>query len=320
MNWSKTVGQTEYIFIGCFLLIYVIYLIRTFWVARLLKSSARAVVLKFMVRSLAFAMLIMALLDPSFGETTSEIKAVGRDIMLVVDVSKSMLASDVQPSRLEKTKFELLKIAEHFKNDRLGLVIFASEAFVQSPLTFDNGTFGTFVRSLSTDLVSQSGTVLYKALDIAFQKLVNHGGSNNASKTLVVFSDGEDYGGSNSALLRKMRFSGINCFVVGVGTENGAKIWNGDSYLMNDDGEVVITRLEKETLQQLASATKGRYFEITNRKNEVGDLIKAIETVESALVDQRKVAVAANKYYYFLIGALALLVIDVLITVRVLKL
>lgn len=320
MNWSRPLEQTEYIFIACFIGFYFIYLIRTFYVARQLGSSFRSVVLKILLRSTAFVLLIMALLDPSFGESVGDIKAVGKDIMLVIDISKSMDANDVQPTRLEKAKFEILKLTEHFKNDRIGLVIFANEAFVQSPLTFDTGTYNTFLKSLSTNLVSVSGTALYPALELAYEKLISQGSNNNSSKTLVVLSDGEDYGGSNSQVIRKLRISGINCFFVGIGTENGSKIWGGESYVMNDEGEIVISRLEKETLIQLASATKGKYFEITNRKNEIVELIKSIDSIENTLVDQRKIAVASNKYYYFLIAALALLLLDAVVTVRVIKL
>lgn len=319
MNWSRNLSQTEYFFVGGFLLFYLLYFGRTLWIAYQLKTSARSVALKFLLRSSAFALLIMALLDPSFGDTSRDIKAVGRDIMLVVDLSKSMNAADIQPTRIEKTKFELLRFIDKFPNDRIGLVIFAAEAFVQSPLTFDKNTVVTFVKSLSTNLLPESGTAVYPALTLAFEKLTARGRQDNSSKILVVFTDGEDFGGNNSSLLRAIRSSGISCFVVGVGTESGARIWNGEAYVMDEDGNIVVSRLEKETLEQIAVSTKGQYFEISNRKNGVPELIQTIEELEGTLIDQKKVAVTANKYYYFLVLALILLSLDVIVTVRTLR-
>ena len=149
MSWAKSLSFTELILIGLFLVLYAGYFVRVFLVATKLGTSYRKVLLKFALRSLYFALLIIALLGPSFGESTREIKSIGKDIYVAVDLSASMNAYDIQPSRLEKVKFELKKIVSAFNSDRLGIIIFTSEAFVQCPLTYDQSALNLWIETLA---------------------------------------------------------------------------------------------------------------------------------------------------------------------------
>ncbi|MFN8356531.1 MAG: VWA domain-containing protein [Spirosomataceae bacterium] len=320
MNWYRDLSNVEYFFISCFFILYLIYLGRTLWIAYQLRSTARSVVLKFILRSSYFALLIMALLDPSFGDTQGSLKAFGRDIMLVVDVSKSMDATDIQPSRLEKVKFELLKVIDNFSGDRFGLIVFAADAFVQAPLSFDKSSLrDLYIKTLSTRLFSESGTALFPALTLAFEKQATNLNRRNASKIIVLITDGEDFGNSESGILRKIRALGMHLFVVGIGTQNGSRLRTADGYLLDEDGNLVVSKLDRENLQSVATQARGNYFEINNIKNEFSNLNKAITNVQGTLVDQRKVVVEANKYLYFIVSALLLIAFDVLVVVRTLK-
>ena len=321
MNWYRNLSNIEYFFIGSFFLSYLIFLGRTLWIAYQLGSTARAVVLKFILRISYFTLLIMALLDPSFGETQSETKAVGRDILLVVDVSKSMDGTDIQPSRLEKMKFELLKLIDDFPNDRFGMIVFAADAYAQAPLSFDKTALkDLFLKSINTKMFSESGTALFPALELAFEKHNSNQNRRNTAKIIVLVTDGEDFGSTNNDLLRKIRAYEMKLFVVGVGTTNGSKIRVPTGYLLDDDANLVISKLDRDELQSLAKKANGSYFETSNLRNDFKELTHAILESKGTLVDQRKVIIQANKYNYFIIAALLLIIFDILVVVRVLKL
>lgn len=319
MNWNADLGQTERMFIVLFILIYVFYLVRVFLIARKLKTVARSSILKFVLRSCYFTLLILALLDPSFGEINGTIRAEGRDIFLLVDVSKSMDATDVQPSRIEKTKFEISRIVNHFTSDRIGVIVFSEDAFMLSPLTFDHNAINLFIPRINSELLPAGGTNFTPALELALDKLTKIKTSNK-SKVIVLMSDGENFGNLDYNLLNKIRRNGISLFTIGVGTAEGSTIKDGKSLKKDEDGNIVVTRLEPDLMRKMASETRGGYFEVHSVSDSFVDLIKKIENISANLIDQRTVTVTANKYFYFLVVALFLLGIDVFFTVRTFQL
>ncbi|MEQ9229457.1 MAG: VWA domain-containing protein, partial [Cyclobacteriaceae bacterium] len=150
MKWVSTLGNLEYTFIGVFVVLYALYVIRVIRIGMKLGNPILKILPKIIVRGTAFALLIIALLGPSFGETTREIKTVGKDIFICLDLSESMNAFDVQPTRLERIKFEMKNIVEAFNSDRIGLIMFSNEAFMQCPLTYDNNALNLFIQTLHT--------------------------------------------------------------------------------------------------------------------------------------------------------------------------
>ena len=148
MVWFSSLGGTEVLFIVLFVVFYLFYILRVLRTARQLHTSYGKLFTKLVLRTLYFTLFIVALLGPSFGETTREIRSVGKDIMVAVDLSESMNAHDIAPTRLEKVKFELKNIVEEFNADRIGLVIFSSEAFMQCPLTYDQNALFLFIETL----------------------------------------------------------------------------------------------------------------------------------------------------------------------------
>ena len=318
MFFNRSLSAAEFVFIGSFLLLYLLYIGRTAWLARRLRTTARTLVLKLALRTTCFGLLILALLEPSFGEAEADIRAVGRNIFLVVDLSRSMDARDVQPSRLEKGKFEINKVLAAFPDDRFALLVFAANAYLQCPLTADHGALRLFLESLNTAQVGASGTAFGPALRLATEKALASGA--NQSKAIVLVSDGENFGTDDREALRLLQRNKIPILALGVGTRTGGGILTSSGPLHDAEGQRVVTRLIPDALQRLASATGGGYFELTNRRNEVGQLIERLGRLEGRVIDQRKISVAANKYAYFLVAALALLALDVLVRVRAIRL
>lgn len=309
------------VFIGLFLALYAGYVLRVFLVTDRLGTGYGKVLLKFVLRSFYFALLILALLGPSFGESSKEIKSIGKDIYIAVDLSASMDAFDIQPSRLEKVKFELKKIVSAFTSDRIGIIIFTSEAFVQCPLTYDQSALNLWIETLHTNLVSNTGTDFAPAMQLALEKLSGNEStmSKQTSKIIILISDGEDFGDTTREMAERIEASNIKLFSVGVGTDQGSAIVTRAGVKRDRQGNEVITKLNSKSLKDVASLTGGKYFEINGTKNDVNRLISTIKNIEGELRDTRSIDVSTNKYYYFLGLAMILIIMDLMVKINVLR-
>jgi Ca-activated chloride channel family protein len=287
-------------------------------ISRALKSPAYAVAYKLVLRTALFALLLIAYLGPSFGEAKREVQSVGKDIMICVDLSKSMDAFDIQPSRLEKIKFEMKRVVESFNSDRLGIIIFSSEAFMQCPLTYDQNALNLFIETMNTALVPSSGTDFGPPMRMAMQKLEDPEGnsSDSKSKVIVLISDGEDFGEETEDIAKEIADKDIKLFTLGIGTERGSQIYAGRTLKTDKSGNPVISKLNPASLKKVASLTGGQYFEINDNSNDVSRLINTISKIEGQIRESRLVDVSANRYFYFLLAALVILVIDILLSVR----
>lgn len=323
MVWTNSIGLLEILFIGAFVVFYGFYLFKVISAARRLKSTFFAVFYKVALRTIFFALLITALLGPSFGESVKEVKVIGKDIYFAVDLSGSMNAFDIQPTRLEKIKFELKNIVDEFNSDRVGLIIFSSEAFVQCPLTYDQSAFNLFLETLHTRLVPNAGTDFASPLKVALKKFAeesNDGPSTQQkSKIIILISDGEDFGEETVEAAKDIDKQGIKLFALGVGTERGSKIRASGNFKRDKNGQEIITKLNPTSLKQIASITGGKYFEINDSKNDVSRLINTIDNIEGELKDTKKIDVSANKYFYFLGLALLLFMLDFLTRFKTLR-
>jgi Ca-activated chloride channel family protein len=322
VTWYREIGLTEIIFIAAFMLLYLFYLLRVIRVARQLNTPFSKVFIKLFLRTLIFSLLIVALLGPSFGESKKEVKSVGKDIMICIDLSKSMDAFDIPPTRLEKVKFELKKIVNAFNSDRIGLIIFSSEAFMQCPLTYDQNALNLFIETMNTSLVPSSGTDFGPPLQMAIKKIEEDDDRNTqraSSKVIILISDGEDFGENTESALSEIEKQNIKLFTLGIGTEEGGRIYASNGYKKDRSGNVVISKLNSRSLRSLADKTGGQYFEINERRNDVSRLINSISNIEGELRDARFVDVTANRYFYFLGLALMLVVVDLLLTVHTIR-
>lgn len=321
MIWFRSIGTLEVVMILLFTGFYLSYIYRVIRIARTLNTSYTKVFYKVIFRSLYFILLMIALLGPSFGESTREVKAIGKDMFICVDLSESMNANDVQPTRLEKVKFELKNIVSAFNSDRIGLIIFSSEAFVQCPLTYDQNALNLFIETLNTGLVPNAGTDFSPPLEMALKKLEEDEGSTiqQKSKIIILISDGEDFGEQTDQVVRDIQDSNIRLFTLGVGTESGSRIQTRAGFKTDRNGQEVITRLNSREMRTIAIETEGKYYEINESQNDVNRLINTINQIEGELRDARVMDVSANKYYYFLAAALLLIFFDLITSVKTIK-
>jgi Ca-activated chloride channel family protein len=321
VNWYRGLGITEYVFVAAFILLYILYAARVIYVGRRLNTSSASIAIKLVIRCLYFGLFIVALLGPSFGGGKKEVKSIGKDIMICIDLSKSMDAFDIQPTRLEKIKYEMKKLVAAFNSDRIGVIIFGSEAFMQCPLTFDQNALNLFIETMNTGLVPSSGTDFGPALRMAVRKLKDEETKSGQSKSKVVIliSDGEDFGDDTNSAIRELEDEDIKLFTLGVGTAHGGNIYAGNGLKQDREGNVVTSRLNSSSLRDLARKADGQYFEINETKNDVSRLINTIGKIEGELRDTRYVDVTANKYFYFLAAAAALMLIDILLNVKTIR-
>lgn len=321
MSWYNSFGTTELFFTGLFILGYILYIVRMIRINRYLQTGFQAIIMKVVLRTLYFVLFMVALLGPLMGNATKEIQAVGKDIFICVDLSQSMNASDVQPSRIEKVKYELKDIVSAFSADRIGLIIFSSEAFMQCPLTYDQSALTLFIETLNTGLVPNTGTDFATPLRMALDKFTSDQSmpSQQKSKIIVLISDGEDFGNETDQISEEIKESSIKLFTLGVGTEKGSQILLRGVPKTDKEGNIVITRLEPESLQRLASETGGQYFEINGQRDDTSRLISAIDKIEGELRDTRQIDTSSNKYIYFLALGMLLFLVDNLVKFKTVK-
>ncbi|MEW6302441.1 MAG: VWA domain-containing protein, partial [Verrucomicrobiota bacterium] len=216
----------------------------------------------------AVATIIFALARPQWGFTWEEARQRGLDIIVALDTSRSMLAQDITPSRLERAKLAALDLMQIAKTDRLGLVAFAGSAFLQCPLTIDNEAFRQSVLALDTGIIPQGGTALAEAIDAAREGFAKSGDNH---KILIIFTDGEDHDGEAVPAAKKAAEEGMRIFTIGVGTPDGDLLRVTDEkgnriYLKDDEGNVIKSRLNQSLLLEVASETKGFYLPLAGAR------------------------------------------------------
>ncbi|MDO6391634.1 VWA domain-containing protein [Pontibacter sp. BT731] len=322
MTWYQTLTLLEILFGILFLGLYIGYLWRVQKVSAFFGQRPHGVWVKFILRHAYVVLLIIAILGPSFGAMKKEIKTIGKDIYIAVDLSASMDANDVQPSRLERAKRDIIRLISRFNSDRIGLIVFDSEAYMQSPLTYDQQALTLYTQTLRTGLLPHGGTSFIPVLELISQKFgqaASPEASEQKARILVLISDGEDFGGRTSDWADRLREQNIRVFALGIGTTDGTQIPAGTSFKKDQQGNPVVTRLRPEGLEQLAEATEGEYFEVNGRISEVSRLINAINNIEGELRESKTIDVTANKYVYPLALALLLILLDILITVKLIR-
>ena len=323
MQLINSLSRVEYFFIVLFGIAYLLYLFRSYRVSKTLHLSLGIILFKMVLRTVYFTLFLIAMMGPSFGNNVKEVKSIGKDIFICVDLSGSMNASDIQPSRLEKVKFELKKIVNAFNSDRVGMIIFSSEAFVQCPLTYDQSALNLFIESLSTGLVPNAGTDFGPPLRIALDKLLKEtetNGINQKSKIIMLISDGEDHGEMANDVVERIENKGVRLYTLGVGTKTGGQIPTKNGFKLNKSGKVVTTKLDSDEMKRLAQQTNGSYFEINQKRNEVSKMINIISGIKGDLRDTRQIDANANKYFYFLLLAFLLMLVDFLFNLKAVRL
>lgn len=256
------------------------------------------------------AFLALALAGPRFGSSPREVSRAGLDLVVALDVSASMLAEDVAPSRLERARHELKQMADQLHGDRLALVTFAGDAFIQMPLSSDRNAFHMFLDVASPDQIPTPGTDFTAMLSMARRAFAQQEVEDDRSRVLLVVSDGENHAGGLDAALRELRDAGITTFAVGVGERNGARIplrttARGTEYRRDRRGEIVRTRLEDDVLRQISG--NDRYYEIGRSSNTFGGFQGAIERLQRAEIEATVYEDYDERFQWPLLIALVLL-------------
>ncbi|GGF26580.1 VWA domain-containing protein [Echinicola rosea] len=297
--------------------LYIIYLVRFYRINKRLKVKKHRLLMKMGLRIAYFLLFLVALAGPSVGNATKEIKQEGKDLFIAIDLSQSMNATDISPSRLQRVKYELKNLIKNFSSDRIGLIIFSSEAFIQCPLTFDQNVLQLHLDGLNTGLVPNFGTDIAAPLALAIKKFSTDENQDPKSKSIVLISDGENFGDNLNNILDQLNDESIRVFSLGVGTENGSTIPKGNGVIMDESTNApAVSKLSSNTLKRIASETNGQYFEISDANQEIPQLISAIEKLEGAVTGSRTVEASANKFFYFLLAALGLAVLDMILPLK----
>lgn len=275
-------------------------------------------VLKFVVLLLAMASLVWALVNPKIGTKIETVKREGIDIVFAMDVSKSMLAEDVAPNRLEKSKQLVSQIINNLGSDRIGIVAYAGSAFPVLPITSDYGVAKMFLQSMSPGMVSSQGTSLDEAIKMSigyFDK------DSKTNKLLILISDGEDHSEGAEDAADEARKAGLKIITIGVGTERGGPIplrRNGvvDSFQRDQNNEVVISKLNQATLEAIAKNTKGGYVNGNNTKQVLDYIKNALDHIEKTEFESTQMADFESQFQWFIGIAFALLFIDIFLLER----
>ncbi|WP_339657759.1 VWA domain-containing protein [Flavobacterium frigidarium] len=276
------------------------------------ESSTFKPVLKLVVIVLALLGLIFGLVNPKIGTKMETVKREGIDIVFAMDVSKSMLAEDIAPSRLEKSKQIVSQIINQLGNDRIGIVAYAGSAFPVLPITSDYSVAKMFLQSMSPDMVSSQGTSLDEAIQLSGTYFDD---KSKTSKLLILISDGEDHSEGAQVAAEEANKQGMRIVTIGLGTEKGGTIplkVNGkvQSYQRDNNDEVVVTKLNRTSLQAIAKATKGGYVDGNNTKEVLEYIKNTLNTIQKTEFEATQMADFQSQFQWFLGIAFALLFLD----------
>ena len=263
--------------------------------------------LKFTLYLLAFACVVLAAARPQFGSKLREEKAKGVEMMLVVDVSNSMLAEDFEPNRLERTKYAIGKLFEGLQQERVGLVAFAGEPKVQLPITSDYRMAQAFAKRLSPTLVGEQGTAIGKALQLA---TLSFSSQSEQSRVIVLITDGENHEDDAIEAARVAKEQGIRIYTIGIGTPEGAPIKINGEFVKDENGEMVVSKLNEQMLEQIATSTEGAYVRATKQSIGLDEIVKSINEMEKSELSTIRYEEYNEQYQYLLAVALVLLLLD----------
>jgi Ca-activated chloride channel family protein len=297
-------------------------LLRQFVEARLLTtltvgiSPARRKI-RFTLFILAVALLIFTFARPQVGFDLQQVEQRGLDIIVAVDTSKSMLAADIAPNRLARAKLAALELMQRARTDRLGLVAFAGDAFLECPLTIDNTAFQQSVQALDTNSIPQGGTALAAAINTALAAFKE----NDHYKTMVLLTDGEDNDEGALEAAQNAAHAGLKIFTIGIGSAEGTLVTltNADGssdYIRDEKGQVVKTKLDPQLLQQIAEATGGFYLPL--RGGDTMDLLydKGLSVLPKSSGQEKLIRQYHERFHWPLLAAMLLLVVELLLPER----
>ena len=275
--------------------------------------------IKFILFNLILCLLILALAQPQMGTKMEKVERKGIDVMIALDVSNSMLSQDIAPSRLEKSKLLIQSLLKKLDGDRVGLVIFAGNAYLQMPLTVDYSSLMLYLKAINTQSVPTQGTVITDALEKS-ENAFNQ--TDKKHKAIIVITDGEDHEENAIDKAEELASDSTKVFTIGVGTPSGGTIPIYDQFgkiidtKKDENGQAIITKTNANMLQALAKAGNGNYYTLDNTKQVADFLSKDISKIETKTINDKVFTDFVEQFQYFLALAFFLFLLDIFITYR----
>lgn len=271
---------------------------------------------KFVMLLLALLFVIVGVAGPQFGSKLQQVKKKGVELMIALDVSNSMMAQDIKPSRLEKAKMAISRMVEKLSNDKVGLIVFAGDAYVQLPITTDYSSAKLFLSNITTDIVPIQGTAIGAAIDLAANSFTPE---TETSKAIIVITDGENHQDDAVAAAKRAHEKGIAIHTIGMGLEQGAPIpekGQPGQFMKDGNGNVVVSKLDEATLRDIAKAGEGVYVRASNTNVGLEQLLDEVNNMEKTLLEERVYTDYAEKYQYFLLAGLFFIFVEFMILGR----
>lgn len=280
--------------------------------------SFKLPILKFIILLFAFIFLLLGLANLQYGTTTEKAKKEGVDLMIALDVSNSMMAEDLSPNRLERAKRAIYQLIEKLENDRLGIIVFAGESYVQLPITTDYSSAKLFLETIGPDIVPTQGTAIGSAIDLAMESF---NFENSTSKAIIVITDGENHEDDAVKSAQNAVEKGVTVHTIGMGSEQGAplpiyKAGKQVGFKTDNTGNTVISKLDENMLKQIATAGNGTYVRATNANAGLGITIDQIGKMEKKEFESKIFKNYESRFQVFLMIALFLLVLESFISTR----
>lgn len=273
--------------------------------------------LKVIILITAVSLIIVGLAGPQFGSKLTEVKRKGIELIIALDVSNSMMAEDIQPNRLERAKQAISRLVDKLSDDRLGLIVFAGDAYVQLPITNDYISAKMFLSSINPGIVPKQGTAIGTAINLAASSFSPQ---SETSKVIVVLSDGENHEDDPIEAAKKAAEQGIYVYAIGIGSPQGSPIPasqdNQTTFWKDKDGNVVVSKLDEETLSKVAVAGKGTYIRATNTQLGLLPLFDEINKMQKTEMKEKVYSEYDDQFQYFFAVALFLLVLEFIVLER----
>lgn len=280
-------------------------------------ASKSRPVFKFIVLMLALAFIIVGVARPQFGSKLKKMKREGVELIIALDVSNSMMAEDIQPNRLERAKRAIARLVDRLEDDKIGLIVFAGDAYTQLPITSDYNSAKLFLNSVNTQIVPKQGTAIGAAINLASRSFTPEG---EANKAIVVITDGENHEDDAVSAAENAVENGIVVHTIGMGLPSGSPIpvlRNGQKdYLKDNSGEVVITKLNEQMLEQISAAGNGIYVRANNAQVGLNALFDEINKMETEEMESLVYSEYDDQFQYFFAIGLFLMLFEFVILER----
>ncbi|MFO7615638.1 MAG: VWA domain-containing protein [Bacteroidales bacterium] len=282
-----------------------------------LRSTFRPII-KYLLMMLALGAMIIALARPQYGSKLSEVKRRGIELIIALDVSNSMLAEDILPSRLENAKMAISRLVDKLQNDKIGLIVFAGDAYIQMPITTDYSAAKLFLNAINPQMVPRQGTSVSSAIRLAMRSFSPE---SEKSRAIIVITDGEDHEEGAIEAAREAAEAGMVVHAIGTGTPSGVPIplsaGSGRvDFRTDSEGRVVISQLNEELLRQVSGAGKGIYIRATNSRTGLNDILDEVNQMEKEEISARVYSEYDEQFVYYAGLALILILLEMLILGR----